>query len=486
VPRTLTSPAANSALRFSILAAILVAVVACTSEERVIPGAGQTPNAPDPTTTDGTTDSADPGPSNDGADDPAEPTPDAPSEPMSAPLIDQPVAVSARNGSYELMLESATSTVLEGASAVVLSLTLDREPRFNAHVRLAAAFNDAPNTLPFVIEWDDSRLVGQELNTSLRVSLAIGAMPLQPQTHTLTVTASDSANEPVVIQLDLNIAPTARPDVYLLAGQSNMVGFSALNARDDAPGGLDEPNARIQQLNVTGNDRSNFSSTARFTDPTNQVGSPRFTEALDALHDGFDTRLGGKANTMIGLGLSFAKRALANTTANIILVPAAWPDTGFCKRSSNALPGSGWNASAQQSDAFAGTLLYERALLRTNIALNESGGILRGILWHQGEADSDDAECAIAYRDNLMDLIQALRTNIEIDARVAPFHAEKNLVDSAQRTISTVVDYAATVNNDDLVPPQYPCGEGSCVHFGATAYREMGTRYYDQLRSLFP
>jgi len=51
--------------------------------------------------------------------------------------------------------------------------------------------------------------------------------------------------------------------------------------------------------------------------------------------------------------------------------------------------------------------------------------------------------------------------------------------------IANRVPFAAFVNNDDLVPPAYPCGNGSCVHFGAAAYREMGRRYAEQLQEIW-
>ena len=57
----------------------------------------------------------------------------------------------------------------------------------------------------------------------------------------------------------------------------------------------------------------------------------------------------------------------------------------------------------------------------------------------------------------------------------------KDQIDSVHRNIATVVPHSGYVNADDLVPPAYPCGAGSCIHFGAAAYREMGKRYYRTL-----
>ena len=46
------------------------------------------------------------------------------------------------------------------------------------------------------------------------------------------------------------------------------------------------------------------------------------------------------------------------------------------------------------------------------------------------------------------------------------------------------IPHADWVNNDDLVPPAYPCGRSSCVHFGAAAMREQGRRFDEALRRI--
>jgi len=57
----------------------------------------------------------------------------------------------------------------------------------------------------------------------------------------------------------------------------------------------------------------------------------------------------------------------------------------------------------------------------------------------------------------------------------------KLIVDDVHRNISQFIPFSAVVNNDDLVPTDYPCGEGDCIHFGSRAYREMGARYYEKV-----
>ena len=57
-------------------------------------------------------------------------------------------------------------------------------------------------------------------------------------------------------------------------------------------------------------------------------------------------------------------------------------------------------------------------------------------------------------------------------------------MDRVHREVAGLIPYADVVNNDDLVPPSYPCGQSSCVHFGAAALREQGYRFDAALRRI--
>ena len=434
--------------------------------------------------------------------------PDDPGNPL-------PADSGAIDTSDNLALALGTTSVQlsEGGDRVSVPVSITRLNSSAETVALSAFGQSATDESQLSMQFSDASLDPSETSSSLELSLAIGPRAINAQTRTIVVTAESGATA-LSASFSISVQPTNRPDVYLLIGQSNMIGFSEDNSKQAGPGGLDEPNSRIRQLNVTGNDDENFQVAADFTTPANlyNTGLP-LTIAVDPLHDGFDVSINGKGGQRIGPGLSFAKRALADTTAEIYLVPGAWSDTGFCRRDTNRVPGIGWNATQQSSTALSGTLLHDRAIARADITLEQTGGILRGILWHQGEADSDDPACAASYAENLAELADSLRTNIAEDARGAtargpnadvpfivgtmsmgndgvsdqtPFSETKQLVDSAHRAIASSVPLSAVVNNDDLVPVAFPCGEGSCVHFGAAAYREMGSRYYDTLISLLP
>ncbi|MGK0283794.1 MAG: hypothetical protein ACI82O_003342 [Patiriisocius sp.] len=409
-----------------------------------------------------------------------------------------------------------TVTLVEGEGSVVIPLSVTRAAGRpgTGSISLTARRATSTDELELSWEFEQNFLQPTESATNLTVQMSIGPRPIQPQIRTLLLSASDGVSPTGSTQLNISIEPTDKPDVYLIVGQSNAVGFSEDNSKRPLIGQPDAPNGRILQLNVTGNDGSNFSSPADFTLAPNLYSiSEPLTPAVDPLHTGYNSESMGKSGQRISFGLSFAKQALQDTTTDIYLVPAAWSDTGFCSRSTNPFRGAGWNATEKNNPALSGTLLHDRAIARANITLSLTGGILRGILWHQGEADSDSISCANVYEDNLVEVANSLRANIAADARGAsarnadsdipfivgtmskgadprdsqlPFSAAKAIVDAAHRNVATTIPIAGFVNNDDFVPPAYPCGEGTCVHFGAQALREMGFRYYDKLTTLLP
>ena len=418
---------------------------------------------------------------------------------------------------FSLSLPGAPIALVEGGAAVEVAVTVERGVGHTRAVRLAASEVGSGDEA-LIWAFAEARLEAGETRTTVSVALPIGARPRLPETRRLRVEARDGTASPAGAELVFETTPTERPDIYVLAGQSNMVGSTRDEARMAGPGEPDAPDPRIRQLDVTINDLQRFPEPAAYTDIARiAVPDERIVEALDPLHDPRNRDRDSKSGDTIGLGLSFAKAALEGTTANIVLVPTAWSDTGFCLRETSRFGGAtGWNAVRPDGEAFAGTLLHDRAIARTDLAIAETGGILRGILWHQGEADSDDVSCALAYDENLRDMVASLRTRIAEDARgpdargpdadipfvlatmskgedvrggaLAPggtFPEPKSIVDAVHRDVANVVPFSRVVDADDLVPPAYPCGQGFCIHFGARALRELGVRYHDALSGLF-
>ena len=344
--------------------------------------------------------------------------------------------------------------------------------------------------------------------TLFTLRLDIADAPILPGQRRFVISASDGVHT-ARTSLTVEVEPVDAPDVYLLIGQSNMVGSSGEGSRQAAPGGPDAPNPRIRQLNVVSNDPFGaFAEDGAYRSPEQNIVAPTLVVAQDPLHvpspegDAFV-----KGSASVGLGLSFAKRALGATSRDIVLVPAAWSGSAFCASENG--PRGQWNPVAGGDPALGNTLLFERALLRTNAALAESGGILRGILWHQGESDANGV-CAPLYADNLARLAGELRRRIAPDRRgpalrtsdapipfvvgtmsrgtdergdFSEFPPAKQTIDTAHRAVPERVPHAAVSVHDTLIPANgYPCGTQDCIHFGAEALREMGRSYHAALR----
>ena len=108
-------------------------------------------------------------------------------------------------------------------------------------------------------------------------------------------------------------------------------------------------------------------------------------------------------------------------------------------------------------------------------------GVLKGILWHQGESDSREGLAEI-HEAKLHDLVARFRK--ELNAPEVPFIAgqmgqfkerpwndAKKKVDAAHRTLPEKVRRSAFVTSDGLEH------KGDKVHFSAAAFRELGERY---------
>jgi len=410
-------------------------------------------------------------------------------------------------GSFNFFVTTPTRPLTEGdEQGLILPITVERIGGHDRDITISVDTTIDQQAQAIVIDSIDPILHPQS-SRNIRLFLPIQLAPTMARHVDIRISANDRLQQ-FSIDVQLNLQPVPAPDIYLLIGQSNMVGNSQIGARNTSPGGLDELNPRIRQLNVRQNSEQLFSTEQKFTDPLFNVIQPTFVLAEDPLHEPNFPTVGFKEATHIGPGISFAKGILPFTSQDIILVPAAWSSSGFC-RSENPL--LGWNSENRDNPAFGSTLLLDRALTRLDLALTESGGIFRGILWHQGEADSNNTTCASSYAENLIDMISHIRTRARPDRRgisgrgrnvpipfvigtmsrgndargmFSLFSSDKQMVDDAHRSIQNILPGVTHVSADDLVPPVYPCGESSCVHFGATAYRELGFRYSQGMRRL--
>ncbi|KAH6799630.1 hypothetical protein C2S51_036114 [Perilla frutescens var. frutescens] len=167
----------------------------------------------------------------------------------------------------------------------------------------------------------------------------------------------------------------AAKSVFILAGQSNMVGIGGVmnGIWDGVVPPECQPNPLILRLN--------------------QASGFKWEEAREPLH-----RFPGKDGdnfTGIGPGMPFASALLKRDPAigTIGLVP--------CARSGSSI--SSWSRDTPN---------YSRMLRRARAAVNE-GGVLQAFLWYQGESDTNELADAEAYPRRLVELFNHVRADLQ-------------------------------------------------------------------------
>ena len=233
-----------------------------------------------------------------------------------------------------------------------------------------------------------------------------------------------------------------RPDpdfhLYLLVGQSNMAGRGAVDSLSTP----DDP--RILMLNEIN----------------------EWTIAGDPLH--FDK----PKVTGVGPGLAFAQRMLSkrsDSNIRIGLIPCAVGGTSIDM----------WQPG---KDAYEGKYHpYDDAVERLHIAMHD--GVVKGIIWHQGEADSREDRASV-YLEKLQVLVSRLRN--EIGNKHVPFVAGElgyykeryMLINRELKKLSNVVPNATVATSEGLVH------KGDNTHLDSKSARELGVRMAEKMHNL--
>ena len=220
--------------------------------------------------------------------------------------------------------------------------------------------------------------------------------------------------------------------LYLLMGQSNMAGRGEVQEEDRTP------NRSILTLN-----RDN-----------------QWTLAVDPLH--WD-----KENAGVGPGLSFARVMLRQErSVTIGLIPCAVGGTPLAR----------WEMGAD---------LYAQAVARARKAMQY--GVMKGVLWHQGESDSVTEGTARTYAPRLDRMIRDLREDLEIAdipflvGELGEFRERDERaiylseVNQALGSIPALVRLTACVEAYGLKD------KGDSKHFSSEAQRELGRRYAEAM-----
>jgi hypothetical protein len=136
-----------------------------------------------------------------------------------------------------------------------------------------------------------------------------------------------------------------------------------------------------------------------------------------------------------------------------------------------------WTPGATHAET--GAFPYDEALVRARAAART--GTLKGILWHQGEADSTPP-LAREYPGMLRELVERFRRDLgmpdlpfligQLGRFASSLWSEGRVqIDAVHRAIATELPNAAFVSAEGLTD----VGDG--LHFDAAAARELGRRY---------
>lgn len=301
--------------------------------------------------------------------------------------------------------------------------------------------------------------------------------------------------DPTVSTPTANAESMAGYDVFLLIGQSNMVGY----AYNDPVSPLDYVSPRIYQLGQF----ANLACVDRVivaTDPLQHTG-------------------GGLSCT--ALGTHFARLYENNSLEpgrRILLVPSAHGATGFSgpnsgDTSDTALMTDGQTLYTNWLAGRPGNLL-DHAIRRANKAmayhpilnplpaydgsnppaanpLNE----FKGVLWHQGETDITNNVSEASYKASLQALITEVRSKVNgasnatvfIAGLLTPAWTARYPTAGPNRVLRQIANLAYFgVTNVGLASSIAPSPAGMDLrlggdhHFSAKGLREMGRRYYEQ------
>ena len=235
------------------------------------------------------------------------------------------------------------------------------------------------------------------------------------------------------------VTPPAKKDsfhIYLLMGQSNMAG------RDTRTLASQVDNPRVLALNPDG----------------------QWIIARDPLHP-----RQGRIEPGAGPGIPFALEMLkVDPKITIGLVPCA-------------VGGTSLNHWVQGAD------LYEKTVSRAKLAA--PAGVIKGVLWHQGETDTANQKNAETYEARLTQMLKDLRVDLGLPnlpivvGQLGEFLTPEKYpyVDTVRAAIKHTPAVVAHVGYADSAGLG---DKGDQLHFSADAQKEMGLRYAKAMQEL--
>ena len=228
--------------------------------------------------------------------------------------------------------------------------------------------------------------------------------------------------------------------LYLLAGQSNMAGRGKVQEQDM------QIHPRVYVLNQDN----------------------KWELVKEPLH--FDK----PGIVGVGPGLAFGKTMAGyKKSVRIGLIPCA----------AGGSPISSWTKGGYHDQTKSHP--YDVAIMRAKVAMKS--GILKGIIWHQGESDSKPEQVK-AYQAKLEELIANFRRDLGdenlpfVVGKLGNFYVERN--PNAVSINEILERISLTVKNTACVDVTGLTSKSDLTHFNAQSARELGKRYAEQMIKL--
>lgn len=187
----------------------------------------------------------------------------------------------------------------------------------------------------------------------------------------------------------------------------------------------------------------------------------RWIVAKDPVH--FDKPKGAG----VGPAISFAQEMLATDShTRVGLIPCAWGGS----------PIKVWQPGGEYFKSHP----YDDALSRARIAAQK--GVLKGILWHQGESDNDSTHAAV-YLQKLKELVVRLRTDLHqpdlpfVAGEIGYFN-KVNYINPVVALLPKQLPFTTVVSAQGLEH------KGDQLHFNSASARLLGKRYAEAMNAL--
>lgn len=225
--------------------------------------------------------------------------------------------------------------------------------------------------------------------------------------------------------------------IYLLVGQSNMAGRGEVAGKYATEG-----NPALLML-----------------DKDNQ-----WVPAKNPLH--FDKPKVAGVGPGMAFGLAMAEGA---GKVRIGLVPCAVGGSSI----------EAWKPGAY--DSATKTHPYDDAMKRIAVAMQQ--GVFKGVLWHQGESDSDPVKAA-NYLPKLVTLIGAFRTAMNnprlpvVVGELGPYKAVYANINNVLKELPQAVPNTAVASSEGLVH------KGDQTHFDSPSAETLGLRFAAAMKAL--